>query len=271
MMFTVLGARGFVGSHLVRALRTAGHDVFAPMRDDPQVFNRPLGHVLYCIGLTADFRTRPFATVEAHVCVLNRVLQHADFSSLVYLSSTRVYSGATSGREDIPISVRSDDPSDLYNLTKLTGESICQTSDRENVTCVRLSNVIGEDTGSSNFVYDITRDALAGRIALRSALNSAKDYIGVADVAQLLPKIAMQSAHSLYNVASGVKVRHSEIVDALRSLTDCEVVVADDAPTLTFPDIDVSRVADEFGLGARPVLEELPAIVAQMKQQGSKS
>ncbi|MEL7543741.1 MAG: SDR family oxidoreductase, partial [Pseudomonadota bacterium] len=257
-MFTVLGARGFVGSHLVRALRANGYEVFAPVRDDPQIFEQPLGHVLYCIGLTADFRTRPFATVEAHVSVLNRVLEHANFTSLVYLSSTRVYSGATSGREDVTLTVRSDDPSDLYNLTKLTGESICQTSGRENVTCVRLSNVIGEDTGSSNFVYDITREALAGRIDLRSALDSAKDYIGVADVAKLLPKIAMQNVHALYNVASGVKVSHRQIVEALRGLTGCEVVVADGVPTLTFPDVDISRIANEFSFEARPVLEDLP-------------
>ena len=33
----------------------------------------------------------PFDTIRAHVSVLSEVLEHAEFESLLYLSSTRVY------------------------------------------------------------------------------------------------------------------------------------------------------------------------------------
>jgi len=39
-----------------------------PFRIDP-------GHVIYCIGLTADFRQKPFETIEAHVSKLAEVAQ----------------------------------------------------------------------------------------------------------------------------------------------------------------------------------------------------
>jgi len=79
MKFTVLGAGGFIGSHLLAHLRQAGHDCFAPARGDATLFAEELGHVIYCIGLTADFRSRPFDTVRAHVCLLADVLEKAPF------------------------------------------------------------------------------------------------------------------------------------------------------------------------------------------------
>ena len=52
--YTVLGAGGFVGTRLAASLRAAGHDVYTPRRGDPRMFQRPLGRLLYCAGLTAD-------------------------------------------------------------------------------------------------------------------------------------------------------------------------------------------------------------------------
>lgn len=81
---TVLGATGYIGSRLVAHLQAQGHSVWAPVRGDAEVFTRPLGHVMYCVGLTADFRTRPFDTVDAHVGLLAEVLRRAQFDSLLY-------------------------------------------------------------------------------------------------------------------------------------------------------------------------------------------
>ena len=40
--FTVLGANGFIGSHLVRHLGSLGHTVFAPGRNDRSLHAQPL-------------------------------------------------------------------------------------------------------------------------------------------------------------------------------------------------------------------------------------
>ena len=89
--FTVLGATGYVGSRLAVYLRSQGFEVLTPARHDPVIFNQPLGHLMYCIGLTGNFRTRPFDTVQAHVEVLSSVLKRADFESLTYLSSIKTW------------------------------------------------------------------------------------------------------------------------------------------------------------------------------------
>jgi nucleoside-diphosphate-sugar epimerase len=251
--FTVLGGSGYIGSRLVAHLRSLGHSVWAPLRADPKVFTRPLGHVIYCVGLTADFRTRPFDTVEAHVSLLADVLHRSRFSSLLYLSSTRVYMGAASTQEDAPLFVQPSDASYLYNLSKLTGESLCHASGRPAVRVARLSNVVGPgmDAESGNMVADLLQQARQGRVVLHSNPNSAKDYIHVSDVLDWLPRIALQGSHSVYNVASGHQTTHAQWLEWLQQRTGCVVDVSSHAPHHSFSPINVSRMQDEFNVVAR--------------------
>lgn len=262
MSFTILGATGVIGSRLVAWLRSQGEEVYAPGRDIPDMIKRPLGHVIYAIGLTADFRSRPFQTVEAHVSVLSKVLQHADFSSLLYLSSTRVYANSSSGSEDTPLHVNPQDPSDLYNLSKLMGESLCLSCGHPEVRIARLSNVVGgESQDSDNFIPSLLRAAQEGRIVLRTSLSSSKDYIHIDDVVELLPRIATQGRARMYNVASGIQTTHAQWINHLAGLTGCHVEVAPNAPATTFAPIDVTRIRTEFDFVPRPVFSALPAII----------
>ena len=139
---TLIGGHGFIGSHLLEELKKTHWDVLVSEKNDPRLLTEELGHVFYCAGLTADFRQRPFDTVHAHVSDVASILQKSAFKSLTYLSSTRVYSGAISTKEDAVLQVNPTDANDLYNLSKLMGESICLQSGK-NVRVVRLSNVYG--------------------------------------------------------------------------------------------------------------------------------
>jgi nucleoside-diphosphate-sugar epimerase len=258
MNWTVLGASGVIGRHLVAHLRSAGETVYTPARNDSTVYERPLGHVIYAIGLTADFRQRPFDTVQAHVHVLADILQRADFSTLLYLSSTRVYAHASVGREDDALSVNSRDPSDLYNLSKLMGESLCLHGGRTGVRVARLSNVVGgDDAGSDNFLPSLVRDARRGHIVLRTLPESAKDYIHIDDVVDLLPRIATDGRERIYNVASGVQTSHAQWLELLRAQTGCSVETVPDAPITRFAPIDITRIRSEFGFTPRSVFSVL--------------
>jgi nucleoside-diphosphate-sugar epimerase len=253
--FTVLGASGYIGSRLVAYLRGQGHSVRAPARGDAEVFSQPLGHVLYCVGLTADFRTRPFDTIEAHVGLLADVLRRAQFDSLLYLSSTRVYMGAARTDEDAPLSVVPGDPSYLYNLSKLTGESLCHASGRSGVRVARLSNVVGPgmDAHSGNLVADLVRQAQQGAMLLRSHLDSAKDYIHVDDVVHWLPRIALSGRSVTYNIASGKQTTHGQWLQWLGDRYGSSFEVQEGAPLQRFAPTSVARLHEEFGVVARPV------------------
>lgn len=260
MNWTVLGAGGVIGRHLVARLRAAGQNVFTPTRNEPWLLEKSLGHVIYAIGLTSDFRQRPFDTVEAHVSRLAEVLWRTEFDSLLYLSSTRVYARAERTSEDAPLPVQTQDPSDLYNLSKLMGESLCLHCGRVGVRIARLSNVVGgDDADSDNFIPSLLRAARAGRITLQTAPESTKDYIHIDDVTDLLPRIGAYGRERLYNVASGVQISHSQWIERLVARAGCAVEVALDAPPMHFAPIDIGRIRAEFGFVPRPVFSILPA------------
>jgi nucleoside-diphosphate-sugar epimerase len=264
--FTVLGSRGFIGSHLVAALEQAGHDVYAPPRT-ADLSNRELGDVIYCIGLTADFRSRPFDTVTAHVCKWQELLTGCSFRSATYLSSTRVYQGHV-GTVDETTELHANPlrPGDLYNLSKLMGESLALHCGRP-CKIVRISNVYGADYGSDNFLSSILRSAVeTGSLTLQSAAASAKDYIRLDDVVALLPRIAREGLAQIYNLSSGTNVSHGDLAASVAKITGCQIRYSADAVTTTFPQISNDRLQTEFGFQPAAVLDDLPTLVEDFRK-----
>jgi nucleoside-diphosphate-sugar epimerase len=240
--FTILGANGFIGSHLVSFLNSKGCICYAPSKGDDELFNRPLGHVIYCIGLTADFRRYPLATVEAHVCFLKKLLERADFTSLLYLSSTRVYQGNVKTQEDEPLHVFPD-ADGLYNLTKLTGEALCLQTGKGKVA--RLSNIVG-DGASESFLAQLMAEAATGNVQLRSSPESAKDYLLIDDAIQALAALACHNVGGIYNVAFGKNTTTTDILAALKNCFSFSTTVIETAPRNTYPVISTSKLSRLF-------------------------
>ena len=252
MIFTVLGAGGFIGSQLVKALKTKKeNNIYAPLRhhiatDLDSILTRDLGHVFYCIGLTANFRERPFDTVNAHICLLRHILEHGQFESLTYLSSTRVYESSDITHESSILQVSPNNPEHLYNLSKLTGESLCLTNGL-NTKIVRLSNVFGQAMRPKNFIHQILQEAaISGNVHFLTAPQSAKDYVSIHDVIRWLPKIALQGKHKIYNVASGKNTSNTDLA-LLFKQNKIAISYATNAPEWSFPVIDTNRLTQEFG------------------------
>lgn len=256
--FTVLGASGVIGSRLAQHLRTCGHSVFAPARGDESIFSSELGHVIYSIGITADFRSKPFETMAAHVGFLSDVLQYGNFISFTYLSSTRVYAKANLSVEESIIPISPLDPSDLYNISKIAGEALCLSQPRPSIRIARISNVVGgmDEADSKNFIPSIRREALAGKIIFNTALTSEKDYIHINDVVDILTQISIGGRDRVYNVASGIQTSHRQWADHFRRETGCAIEVAPNAPELSFPPINNARIRSEFGFSPRSIFQE---------------
>ncbi|MDP9203520.1 MAG: SDR family oxidoreductase [Gemmatimonadota bacterium] len=266
--FTVLGGRGFIGAAMARFLREKGYACQTPKRGDESIYTVPLGHVIYAIGLTADFRTRPFDTVEAHVCILRRLLQEGTFSSLVYLSSTRVYADSSRTDEEAPVLIDVTKPASLYNVSKLMGESLCLHCGKPEVRIARLSNVVGLRSDTDIFVDQLLAEGFErGEVELRTTYGSTKDYIHIDEVVPLLARLALGGEHNVYNLASGVGVSNKQIVDLLAACAGIRSSVTNGAESWPFFPIDTTRIGREFGFIPRPFAEYFPRHIQEFKQR----
>ena len=155
--FTVFGGSGFIGSHLVRHLTATGHEAVVAPRDvsADDLLNGPeLGHVVYAIGTTGNFRENPHLAIEAHVDRLVELIRAGRYSSWLYLSSTRTYGRLpldepAGESKEIPIMPSADA---IYDLSKLLGEAVCLAVDKPSVRIARLSNVYGSGQSSTTFL-----------------------------------------------------------------------------------------------------------------------
>lgn len=246
-MYTIFGGRGFIGSNIVNKLNENNMNVYIPEKNDESVYGKNLGRIIYCAGLTSDFRKRPYETVEAHVSYLSKILKNTHFESFVYISSTRVYFDSTSGNEESSLQVNPNHLDDLFNISKLMGESICLNSGKDNIKVARISNVCGDDFTSNNFLYSIIKDAVEKKeIILNTTLDSEKDYIRIEDVVNMILEVSNQGKNGIYNIAAGKNISNEVIINILKEITNCSVKVSENAAVIKFPIIEIDKIKEEF-------------------------
>lgn len=260
MTFTILGADGFIGSHVVRMLARRSLEYRAVGRGDS--IDGCLGDVIDCVGVTADFRQRPYEALEAHVSRVVRFLESSSFDSFLYLSSTRVYRRAQDGRETTVIPVDPSDTDDLYAISKLAGEAACLRCENPRVRVARLSNVYGVDADVATFLASVIWSALRdAQVVLTIDQFSARDFVAVGDVATILPAIAVGGTHRIYNVASGRNVCAGDLVREVCRLTGADFI-AGGGPLVSFPSIATDRIREDLGFTPTYVADDLPALVS---------
>lgn len=263
---TIFGASGFVGSRIVARCKALGEPVRAVAREQWPDPADDLGDVIYAIGVTADFRTRPYETVEAHVGRVADLLKARRFRSFLYLSSTRIYRGAADTREETPLVMSPASPDRLYDLSKLLGECLCLSIDDPAIRVARLSNVFGTGNRSPTFLASILRDAVgSGRVLLGQSPESTKDYVHVDDVGDALVAIARGGRERIYNVAGGASIRHGEIAGWMRRALGARIDVKEGAALDIQPVIHLERLRNEFGWKPRSLMDELPALADDLR------
>lgn len=266
MMFTVLGASGFIGSHLTRYLRSAGHEVYTPARGDAALFDRELGHAVYAVGMTANYAANPHETVEAHVGFLSRVLREARFASLLYLSSIRLYDGCIGEcREDTDLILNPGNPRHLFDLSKALGESLCRASGRAGVRIARLASVYADELDTDNFLHGLIKSVMRQKtVKLNAPPNAARDYIHMDDLCRLLESIAVSGKRPVYNVASGKNVSNERLMALMAELTGTRIVCGPPVPGLSAPRIRIEAIEADFNFHPAPLEVHLRRMFAAM-------
>ncbi len=266
-IYTIFGGFGFVGSELARQLEKSGHQVMRVGRENWPNPGAELGQVIFCIGMTADFRKRLIETFEVQLLRLHQALTIYRYESFLYLSSARIYSDSSVTQEEAPLLVRPAITDHVYNISKIAGESLCFAHDNPKIRVARLSNVYGLQDRSNLFMTAVLREAVEkGQVTIGQAAESSKDYIAVEDAAALLIAISRSGQKRLYNVACGNNFTHKQIADVLEQ-GGLKVTFKADGPIVTFPQIDTTRATCEFSHKSTTPALRLPDILNQLKQQ----
>ncbi len=268
--YTVLGASGFIGSRLVKALKASGASCDAPARGDEFTFSRNLGSVFYCIGLTSDYRDRPFDTVEAHVTLLSQILERASFDRLIYLSSTRLYDAlkgdACNESADLPMNPAN--PRHLYDLSKALGENLCLTASKGRACVARLSSVYDVADKEAGFLPGLLQRLTKElTFTIDSSSGVVRDYIHVDDVIKALRALAEGDKCEIVNVASGENVSNQDIVDTLNA-TGCKVKLQRQTQRELRPVYDITRLK-ALGVDPLPVRSYLESFLKESVAHGT--
>lgn len=268
---TIIGARGFIGQALLQRLDAQGWECRAPGRAELALPLRGAGHVFYCAGLTADFQRRPLDTIEAHSCLISRLLAGGGYQSLVYLSSTRLYDSAQGeATEDQPLRLNPNTPRHLYDISKALGEAACLALGDGRAKVARLSCVFRDQHDADGFLPALMRDALRQRaerprqaLAVDSSPHFSRDYVHLDDVLDALERIATGGRELIYNVAGGRNLSNAELFTEVGRLSGMTIVPTKNDPCPEPPAVSVLRMEREFGWHPASALEKVREVFSE--------
>ena len=262
MHVLVTGGAGFIGSHLVAALRRRGDDVtvldnfddyydpalkrrnVALVGDGVRVVEGDLRSasdvddalrgVDAVAHLAARAGVRPSLTqgalyIDVNVTGTQSLLdgmERAGIRRMIYASSSSVYGARSQGPFSESDAVHR--PVSPYAATKLAGELLIHAASQTrelSATCLRLFTVYGPRQRPEMAIHLFARKALAGEAILRFGDGlSRRDYTYVDDiVAGLVAALDQPRPYGVYNLGSGAPITLQGLLDGIGEAFDVEL------------------------------------------------
>jgi UDP-glucose 4-epimerase len=287
----VIGANGFIGSHLVDALRADGHRVRAfdrfssrePSFDtegvevvrgeflsradlDAAVDGMDLVFHFLSTTTPATAQNDPTLDIRTNVAQTVEMLESCAAAGVghFYFAST---GGAIYGAQDRAEYVETDPtlPVSPYAIGKLTIENYLryfQAVRGLRSTALRISNPYGtrqHHNKKQGLIPIALRQIAGGEPIVRFGDGSmVRDYIYVNDVVRMITRMVDRPhRHDVYNLGSGRGLSVSEVLASLRRVTGVDFDELVRPVPVTFVDrvvLDIGRYTTEFG---RPTFESL--------------
>jgi len=225
----VTGSSGFIGKHLVHALKSSGINVLEISRstssidvtDWEKVQNIPAQDMVFHLaGITniqeafAQPRNVYFTNYVGTLNMLEWCRIH-DIEKMVYVS-TFVYG--------VPQYLPVDEahpiaPNNPYSQSKLMGEELCEAYCRDhglNITILRLFNIYGPRQTGNFLVPQILRQLSGGKVVLGDP-SPKRDFLYISDVINALITVSTSDTDgcNVYNVGSGKSDSAGDIANML--------------------------------------------------------
>ena len=238
MRVLILGGTGFIGPHMVRRLREAGHEVtlFNRGRTNPELFpgvetligDRD-GQLDALRGHTWDFAIDNSGYVPRHVRDSARLLQDS-VGRYIFTSTGSVYAfdqdEITEDGRLLPIEdPASEDVNRYYGPLKILCENAVMDTFGDRGTVVRLHVVAGPGDPTDRYTYWPVRIARGGTVIAPGSRDTPVQYIDVRDLADFVSHLGDQDTHGTFNAAGPTlaELGMEAFLYAVRSITS-EVV-----------------------------------------------
>ena len=281
MKVLVLGGCGFIGSHIVDALQSAGQSVRVFDRQ-PERFRKPLAKVDYRIGNfgdrmaliealsgmnavihlvsttfpgTADLdpKTDVQDNLAGTIALLDCMVS-VGVSRILFLSSGGTVYGIP---KIVPIPESHPlCPINSYGIVKVAIESFLEMYRRTrglSPVIMRASNPYGQRQGHTGVQGVITtflsRVMADEQIEIWGDGTVVRDYLNVADLARLCVKAIRSDAQGPYNAGSGVGTSVNEIINVVRRTTGKKIepiYKASRSTDVPLSILDISRAQKDF-------------------------
>ncbi len=253
----VLGASGFIGSHLVAQAETSGRDVVGLSSSDIDLSVAEATEMLASILRSGDTvvhsaaiaPAKNAAEAAANLIMTDNLVRAAEglrLGQLVVVSSDAVYGGASG----VVTEKTACAPDSFHGVMSLGRELTCAEITTDVFTIVRPAPVYGPgDTHNSYGPNRFTRQVLDdGQISIFGEGVSGRDHVAVEDVASVIVRSMTQLESGVVNVASGQMRSFLEVAEIVRSAAPSGVGVSSVGPETnpTFRSFDVSDLVRRF-------------------------
>ena len=305
----MIGANGFIGSHLVDALVGAGHVVTAfdrfsgsglpsfrsggvtirrgefLSRSDLESAVQGQDLVFHFLSTTspATAEADPTLDIRTNVAQTVELLESSAAAGVghFYFAST---GGAIYGPQGRAAYVESDvaQPVSPYGIGKLAIEHYLRyfkALHGLSSTALRISNPYGtrqHPQKKQGLIPIALRQIARGQPVVRLGDGSmVRDYIYVEDAVRMITDmVGRNPEHDVYNIGSGAGSTVSEVLEAIRTVVGAPFAVEERPVPATFVDrvvLDVSRYHREFGVPeSTPLLEGIARTYRESSESASR-
>lgn len=284
----VLGANGFIGSHLVDVLVEKGHsvrcfdryssdDTFRQKNTPVEIYKgdfldvkslesalKDIEYVFHFISTTNPFTAEndPLTDIETNVKMSVKLFQLCASSSsvkkVVFASTGGSIYGDVDSNEPLSEGV-SPQPVSPYAIGKLSIENYLRYFQRKHgldYRVLRISNPYGprQNTSSGQGVISIFLEAVHKKqpITVFGDGSMVRDYIYITDAANMIVEGFEKSTdNSVYNLGSGKGYTVNEIVKTIEDVTGLSANVEHKEVPATFVNkvvLDTKRFSDDFDI-----------------------
>ena len=242
MNVLVVGASGFIGCHVVRALKAAGHFVLGTSRDGSS------GSLAYRLGdpfpaaveeaeleAVVDLAWDGIPDFGSAQCAANVMAQKDFLEQVAHLGVRRLVIAGTCREYGNAVGVASGEarPVDDFGRAKNEVHGIAETNCRDagvGLTWLRIFYAYGSGQRSGSLLPMVLEDLLAGReprVRDRTALH---DFVDVGDVAAaFVESLGSGRDHDVLDVGSGRSIDVGTVVEVAR-----RIVAGDDSSAETY-------------------------------------